>query len=94
MNKRFFSVVVTLLCVILCAFRLAACDEDNSDKNEDGSGDAQTVAVKTVTSEQWEQAMESAEKFVIEIKSGEMMSAIKIDGDKRMQVLVMYRVCT
>ena len=42
--------------------------------------------VKTVTSEQWKQAMESADKFVIEMKQGEMPSAIKIDGDKRMQV--------
>ena len=42
--------------------------------------------VKTVTSEQWKQAMESADKFVIEMKQGEMTSAIKIDGDKRMQV--------
>lgn len=41
--------------------------------------------VKTVTSEQWEQAMESAEQFVIEMKQGEMTNAIKIDGDKRMQ---------
>ena len=30
--------------------------------------------------------MESADKFVIEMKQGEMPSAIKIDGDKRMQV--------
>lgn len=42
--------------------------------------------VKTVTSEQWKQAMESANKFFIEMKQGEMTSAIKIDGDKRMQV--------
>ncbi|MDY2841502.1 MAG: hypothetical protein SOT08_02360 [Candidatus Borkfalkiaceae bacterium] len=41
--------------------------------------------VKTVTSEQWKQAMESAEQFVIEMKQSEMTNAIKIDGDKRMQ---------
>lgn len=41
--------------------------------------------VKTVTSEQWKQAMESPKKFVIEMKQGEMTNAIKIDGDKRMQ---------
>ena len=82
MKKRLVSVLATLLCVMLCAFGFAACDND-SDKNEDGT---QSVAVKTVTSEQWKQAMESPKKFVIEMKQGEMTSTIKIDGDKRMQV--------
>lgn len=85
MKKRLVSVLATLLCVMLCAFGFAACDND-SDKNEDGNDGTQSVAVKTVTSEQWKQAMESPKKFVIEMKEGEMTSTIKIDGDKRMQV--------
>lgn len=42
--------------------------------------------VKTVTSEQWTQIMESANKFVIEMKQNDNTSTVKIDGDKRMQV--------
>ncbi|MGN1062589.1 MAG: Ig domain-containing protein, partial [Candidatus Scatosoma sp.] len=61
MKKRFVSVLVTLLCVMLGALGFAACD-DGSGKNEGANGGgnsgAQTVAVESVTLNKTELTLE------------------------------------
>ncbi|MGN1052049.1 MAG: Ig-like domain-containing protein [Candidatus Scatosoma sp.] len=57
MKKRLISVLVTLLCVMLGAFGLAACESD-PDKNGGGNGVTQTVAVASVTLNKTELTLE------------------------------------
>ena len=48
MKKGFLTVVVALLCAMVCAFGLVACN-NNETPNENGNNGTQTVAVESVT---------------------------------------------
>lgn len=48
MRKRPLAVIAMLLCVMLCAFGLVACDNGNSDGNESDSTGTQAIAVESV----------------------------------------------
>ena len=57
MKKGFLTVVVALLCAMVCAFGLVACN-NNETPNENGNNGTQTVAVESVTLNKTELTLE------------------------------------
>ena len=57
MKKGFLTVVVALLCAMVCAFGLVACT-NNETPNENGNNGTQTVAVESVTLNKTELTLE------------------------------------
>lgn len=57
MKKGFLTVVVALLCAMVCAFGLVACN-NNENPNENGNNGTQTVAVESVTLNKTELTLE------------------------------------
>ena len=57
MKKGYLTVVVALLCAMVCAFGLVACN-NNETPNENGNNGTQTVAVESVTLNKTELTLE------------------------------------
>ena len=57
MKRGLLTMVVALICAMVCAFGLVACD-NNENPNENGNNGTQTVAVESVTLNKTELALE------------------------------------